>query len=153
MRKCLTWMTFVGLLLAAGFTTRARGDESPPAGPKPEEARPATTALPPSPPGLKALLDPATGKFTDPQHRPVSAAPSASATSAASSAAGSPANLATSHEGLVAVRGTSRAGGVRVDLKGRFQSAVVATVDPDGKVTTACVAAGTREGEGDGHAH
>ena len=145
MRNRLNWMTFVCLLLVAAVLLPAQGEQLAAARTDPDEAcpsAPATTALPPSAPGFKAVLDPATGRFAEPRTK---------VSSAALSAAGSPANLATSHVGLVAVRGTSRAGGVRVDLKGRFQSAVVATVGPDGKVSTECVAAKHEVKDGDGH--
>ena len=38
-----------------------------------------------------------------------------------------------SHEGLVEEPGTTAAGGFKVDLRGRFQSAVSAHVSPDGQ--------------------
>lgn len=42
--------------------------------------------------------------------------------------------MSTSHQGLVEVPGTAPGGGIKVDLQGRFQSPLVATVGPDGKV-------------------
>ncbi len=55
-------------------------------------------------------------------------------------------SLGTSSEGLVETPGTSPAGGITVDLKGRFRSTVSATADATGRVKTGCapgVAAGT----------
>ena len=45
----------------------------------------------------------------------------------------------TSHEGLVEEPGKSRAGGVTVNLKGRFRSAVVHGTDAQGQPATRCV--------------
>jgi hypothetical protein len=42
--------------------------------------------------------------------------------------------LSTSHQGLVEVPSSAPGGGIRVDLQGRFQSPLFATVDRDGKV-------------------
>jgi hypothetical protein len=42
--------------------------------------------------------------------------------------------LSTSHEGLVQVPSTVPGGGVKLDLQGRFQSPLIATVGEDGKV-------------------
>lgn len=47
--------------------------------------------------------------------------------------------LSTSHQGLVEV--PAPGGGVMVDLQGRFRSAVIARVKPDGTVVTECVQA------------
>jgi hypothetical protein len=151
MRICRIWMTVIGLLIAAGITSPAWSEEVSPLKSKPDGSRPAAT---PAPQGLKAVVDPATGQFTVPPRPPITGSPEAFAppTIPSASAAGSSANLATSHDGLVAVRGTTRAGGLQVDLKGRFRSSVIATVGPDGKVRTECVGtAGTKDGEV--HAH
>ena len=42
--------------------------------------------------------------------------------------------MSTSHEGLVQVPSAVPGGGVKVDLQGRFQSPLVGTIGPDGKV-------------------
>lgn len=42
--------------------------------------------------------------------------------------------FSTSHEGLVEVPGTVPGGGFKLDLQGRFQSPLIATVDENGKV-------------------
>ena len=43
--------------------------------------------------------------------------------------------LSTSHQGLVQERSSLPAGGVKVDLQGRFHSPLVATIDSNGKMT------------------
>jgi hypothetical protein len=43
--------------------------------------------------------------------------------------------MSTSHEGLVEVPNPVPGGGVKLDLQGRFQSPLIATIGPDGKVT------------------
>lgn len=43
--------------------------------------------------------------------------------------------LSTSHEGLKEVPGAEPGGGMKLDLKGRFQSPLLATTDADGKTT------------------
>jgi hypothetical protein len=42
--------------------------------------------------------------------------------------------FSTSHQGLVQVPSSVPGGGVKLDLQGRFQSPLVVTIDPDGKV-------------------
>jgi hypothetical protein len=42
--------------------------------------------------------------------------------------------FSTSHQGLVQVPSLVPGGGVKLDLQGRFQSPLVVTIDPDGKV-------------------
>ena len=130
-----TTLSLATLFLATLFllSLSARGEECPaPAG---TEAR--LPAQEPSSPGFKAAIDPATGQLTVPPLPARGAAPATPAAAGASPASTSAA--ATSHVGLVAVPGTTRAGGKMVDLKGRFRSSVVATVGPDGKTTARCV--------------
>ncbi len=86
--------------------------------------------------GAKAAVDPSTGQLVVPS-------PTTAAKVVPSTRVGA---LSTAHEGLVAVRGVSRAGGVMVDLKGRFRSAVIATVatvgaDGTTRIETRCVPA------------
>ncbi len=69
-------------------------------------------------------IDPKTGRFGPP---PAGARP---ALSAAESAA-----MSTSHEGLVETPSPTPGGGIMVDLKGRFQSPVTATLDSEGNLT------------------
>jgi len=78
-----------------------------------EDPRPA----PASAPGMKAYVDPTTGALLP--GRPASL-PSAPA----------PAGMDASTAGLVEV--PTPGGGVMVDLQGRFQNALVATIEPDG---------------------
>jgi hypothetical protein len=74
--------------------------------------------------GMRVYRDPATGAFTAPP--PGTALPP------------SPRSLDTSAQGLVETPGTSAAGGVTINLGGRFQSAVSATADNAGAVRTGC---------------
>lgn len=90
-------------------------------------ARPAPQA------GMRAYIDPQTGEFAEP---PPGVSSSAGTTSEA---------FSRSSERLVEVPGTTPAGGVKVDLRGRFLSTFAATVDAAGKPAAACstgVAAG-----------
>ena len=72
----------------------------------------------------------------DPQSGARTARPS---TAAAAASAGNPA-LSTSGQGLV--EAPAPGGGMTIDLQGRFRSAAVATVGPDGKVTVDCIEPG-----------
>jgi len=79
--------------------------------------------------GYVVHFDPATGKIVEPS---IDSAP-----------VEFPADwqnaLSTSAEGLVEEPSPVEGGGVMVDLRGRFRSAMVAVVDEDGKVTAPCV--------------
>ena len=77
--------------------------------------------------GMKAYRDPVTGERVGPPPRAVH--PSAPQPSA----------LSRSHTGLEVVPTGTAAGGVRVDLQGRFRSSVVATKRPDGSVSVRCL--------------
>jgi hypothetical protein len=83
--------------------------------------------------GLRVHFDPVTGQIIPP---PVAVAPAAPAL---------PANhpLSTSGEGLVETPGQTRAGGVILDLQGRFRSTVVTSVGPDGTPLTRCLGPGS----------
>lgn len=110
--------------LAAGFlllavTGVALALAWPGAKSKPQNAAPAA----PSPAiaaGLKVRLDPVTHRIVPP---PAGLAPDPAEQKMFNS----------SHEGLVEEPGTTAAGGFKVDLRGRFQSAVSVQVGPDGK--------------------
>ena len=78
----------------------------------------------------------------DPDSGEVGGRPEASSLSEAISS--DPA-FSTSHQGLVEV--PAPGGGVMVDLQGRFRSATVARVKPDGTVVTECVKPGMPVGE------
>ena len=80
----------------------------------------APTAAPVVAAGLKVQIDPVTHRIVPP---PAKLAPDPAAQQLFNS----------SHEGLVEVPGTTAAGGFKVDLQGRFQSAVTVSVGPDGK--------------------
>jgi hypothetical protein len=77
--------------------------------------------------GMKAYRDPVTGERVGPPPGPVP--PSVPQPSA----------LSRSQVGLEVVPTGTAAGGVRVDLQGRFRSSLVATKRPDGTVSTRCV--------------
>lgn len=83
--------------------------------------------------GMTVEVDPSTGKIIPPRTLPPL----------------SPAeqnSLSTSSEGLQEAPGTSPAGGYKLDLKGRFQSPLMATVGPDGKAVVQHL-------ESDAHSH
>ncbi len=82
-----------------------------------------TTANAP-PNAMRVYRDPATGAFP----APPAVTPLPPATHA----------LSTSVENLVETPGTTAAGGVMIDLRGGFQSAITATVDDAGQVGTRC---------------
>jgi hypothetical protein len=98
-------MMGVGLVLAAGVTAGAG-----------EVARP-TPAFRPS---MRAYVDPATGNLVA-EPPPGAAAPAAAAEAGRAS------------QGLI--EEPVPGGGVKVDLKGRFKSPLVATVRPDGSLS------------------
>ena len=74
--------------------------------------------------GLRVHIDPQTGRFTKPGTGiPLQLSPAEVNA------------LSTSHHGLVEAQSPRQRGGVFIDLQGRFQSSLVATVDEAGKVT------------------
>ncbi len=76
---------------------------------------------------MRVYRDPATGAFVPPPTAAVPAAPTPPPTAQ---------SLGTRR--LVEMPGTSRAGGVTIDLQGAFQSEVTATVGADGHVAAGC---------------
>ena len=72
---------------------------------------------------LRVYIDPETGEYTTPPAPEVPAARKLP----------SPAALSTSHEGLEEQPSPVPGGGTLVDLKGRFRSPLVATIDSNGK--------------------
>jgi hypothetical protein len=85
------------------------------------EAKPLGSA-----PGMRVYIDPQTGGFLS-EPPPGVTLPELSP--------GERNALSTSHQGLVETPSTVPGGGVGLDLQGRFQSPLTATVGPDGKVT------------------
>jgi hypothetical protein len=78
-------------------------------------------------PGMRAFVDPQTGGLVRepaPGTAPLELSPAESNA------------FSTSHQGLVEAPSTVPGGGFKLDLQGRFQSPLTATVGPDGKVTT-----------------
>ena len=86
-------------------------------------------AIPPGVGGLKTYRDPVTGERRSPPRAIPLEALDARQRNAFS-------RLDT---GLVEEPGPSAAGGVHVDLQGRFRSAVVVTQQPDGSFSTRCL--------------
>ena len=85
--------------------------------------------------GLHAYLDPATGTFIEPPAE-VKALWAAEAAGQAAQKAAAP---------LSEFAGRTPAGGVGVAFEGHFDSALVATVAPDGALTYDCLEAGSEE--------
>ena len=84
--------------------------------------KPLPESLPAS--GMTVYVDPRTGAFLKepaPGHVPLQLSPKLQNA------------LSTSHQGLVETPGTLPGQGVKVDLRGRFQSPLVVTIDVDGK--------------------
>ncbi len=79
--------------------------------------------------GMRAYVNPDTGKFEAP---PAEVGVRGGSTAVTDNA------LSRTSEVLVETRGTSAAGGMIVDLGDRFESAVTATVGADGKVVSHC---------------
>ena len=95
----------------------------------PAEPTPSTRAISPAVGGLKTYRDPVTGERRSPPRAiPLEALDARQRNS-----------LSRSHVGLVEEAGPSSAGGVHVDLQGRFRSAVVVTKQPDGSFATRCL--------------
>ena len=90
---------------------------------------PSTRAIASAVGGLKTYRDPVTGeRRAPPRAIPLEALDARQRNS-----------LSRSHVGLVEEAGPSSAGGVHVDLQGRFRSAVVVTKQPDGSFATRCL--------------
>ena len=88
-----------------------------------------TRAIPPGVGGLKTYRDPVTGERRSPPRAiPLEVLDARQRTA-----------LSRSHLGLVEQAGVSPAGGVHVELQGRFRSAVVVTKQPDGSFATRCL--------------
>ena len=145
MRKRFIPLTFVCLLLVcAGRWAATKGSfapdqATPPAmassgGPAkiseaaPEKKASAVNAQPEASADRKAFIDPITGRIVPPPVQKPALPMSPQAENAQS----------TSAEGLQEIPGTTRGGGIKVNLQGRFRSSVVATVGADGKVATRC---------------
>ncbi len=88
-----------------------------------------TRAIPPSVGGLKTYRDPVTGERRSPPRAIPLEALDARQRNA----------FSRSDAGLVEEPGPTVAGGVHVDLQGRFRSAVVVTKQPDGSFVTECL--------------
>jgi hypothetical protein len=100
----------------AGVRTRVR----------PNPANDSQAIQPAASAGLRVHVDPRTGRIVPP---PKNAAPDPVAKEMFKS----------SHEGLVEERGTTAAGGFKVDARGRFRSAVTVSIGPDGRPVMNCL--------------
>ncbi len=88
-----------------------------------------TQAIPPGGGGLKTYRDPVTGaRRSPPRAMPLEALDARQRNA-----------FSRSDAGLVEEPGPTVAGGVHVDLQGRFRSAVVITKQPDGSFSTRCL--------------
>lgn len=105
--------------------SRAVASDSDPQGEHSTTATAAQSAEQPAQAGMRAYFDPKTGKIGPPPRPEAAAAPPR----------GQNAN-STSAEGLVVV--PAPRGGQMIDLQGRFQHALTATLKPDGTVETDC---------------
>ena len=106
------------VLAAANPAARPRGDEAPSAAPTSEDAGGALEDSAPGSAGLRVYLDPATGLMRSRPSDPE-----------AEEAVGGFAGRFNTYGGDLLQEPLPR-GGFKVDLRGRFQSAVVATIDP-----------------------
>lgn len=96
--------------------------------PSPYTAQPEEVEANTATAGRKVFIDPDTGKIIP---RPAQVPAVALAPEEQNA-------LSTSSEGLREEPGTTRGGGVKVHLQGRFRSRVVATVGDNGQVATRC---------------
>lgn len=151
MRKRFVWLALFGLLLGltavglanwrnlSSHTSAANAQAASAPANSPgvqavaevtrETNKSATDDAPVANAGRKVFVDPITGKTVPPPPQ----APGVVLPLPADHA------LSTSGEGLREVPVTTRGGGVKVHLQGRFRSTVKATVGSDGKLTTRCV--------------
>lgn len=89
--------------------------------------------------GFVVHVDPSTGTFTASSPQPVRVDVDMVLQNA----------LSTSSDGLVEVANPVPGGGVMVDLRGRFQNAMVATVDESGGLGATCVSTISEKSESD----
>jgi hypothetical protein len=104
-------------ILATAVVAGSAGDAAPSSVPEPGGAVPPAS-------GLRAVVDPATGELVEGDGAAPAEAPHLGELAEA---------LSTSHEGLIEEHLGGDLG-VMVDLRGRFQSVVFATVDADGRL-------------------
>jgi hypothetical protein len=110
---------------SASYSQVSTGTQAGASVPLPPAEQPA--AVPEGASGMKAYIDPQTGAIrTDaaPGTEPLPLTPQERNA------------LSTSHDGLVQVPSSVLGGGVKLDLQGRFQSPLIATIDANGKVKT-----------------
>ena len=110
----------LGLVAVAGAAVRACAEDAAAGAPGSEATRAGTA-------GMRIYRDPLTGRPTVPPPGARAVPPSPS--------------FSTSAQGLLETPGPSPAGGVMLDLRGRFRNAMTLTRDADGKETTRCVPA------------
>jgi hypothetical protein len=115
----------ITVCFAAMFQSGLAEEAQPSLSPPPARAG---VDVPPSNdvPGMKVYIDPQTGAFLSepaPGAAPLELSPAERNV------------LSTSHQGLVEAPSSVPGGGVKLDLQGRFQSPLTATVTPGGKPT------------------
>jgi hypothetical protein len=120
MRKATLILSMLAVIVAAVWMFQANTPETVKATDDPQ-------ALNTGEAGMKAYIDPVTGEFLQEPPQPL--------VTEAVKDINDP--LSTSSEGLKQVPAPV-GGGVMVDLKGRFQQTITATVDDSGKVTAIC---------------
>jgi hypothetical protein len=123
MRGLLT--SLLGVAACFAMTARPAFPQEGASVPQPSAGKPA--AAPTGASGMTVYIDPRTGailKEPAPGTLPLQLTPQLRDA------------LSTSHQGLVEVPSPVPGGGVKVDLQGRFQSPLVVTIDPEGKIKT-----------------
>ena len=123
---CAGALALAALVAIAGEAPSV-SEADPPGGQA--EAAVSPKVIPPGVGGLKTYRDPVTGERRSPPRAIPLEALDARQRNA----------FSRSDAGLVEEPGPSAAGGVHVDLQGRFRSAVVITRQPDGSFSTRCL--------------
>jgi hypothetical protein len=129
----LTNLLVVGACFVLGMQPAVAGEVTDPGAnyaaelgvPPPTSLGSPSARIPAGATGMKIYIDPQTGQLTT---EPAGAVPLQLSPAEANA-------LSTSHQGLVESLSPVPGGGVIVDLQGRFQNPIFATVDANGKVT------------------
>jgi hypothetical protein len=130
----LTNLLVVGACFVLGMPPAVSGEVADPGGnyaaelgaPPPKSLDSPSARIPAGATGMKIYIDPQTGQLTT--EEPAGAVPLQLSPAEANA-------LSTSHQGLVESLSPAPGGGVILDLQGRFQNPIFATVDANGKVT------------------
>lgn len=125
----LTGLVVAGACFLLGIPPAVAGDPtdhgSPPGPAAPASSESTSTGAPSAAGGMKIHIDPQTGALTKeaPPTAPLSLSPAEQNA------------FSTSHQGLVETPSPVPGGGVMIDLQGRFQHPLSATIDDAGKLT------------------